>query len=601
MQTISNSPNLEWQLANGMVSQHLIKVWEFDIEVIKWLDGKRNRAFNKMFLHPIESGNYIELNKKDNRDHHGYIIKFKDLVNVRVIEEIVGSIRKRPDLLLELSFGGNFSDDAVSHNHTIIINVEDKHAFGIVDLLKRFKDMEEDGAYWTKSKIIYRTADGQQRSTEIFLEAPFFAQDEMILWVYMIKEKDKKSVIYIRLLTNFRIFEYNYKLHVGRAKALKDIEDVLVTNVVDKKRDKSDYQYGIFIDSNSALDTNGKNTTKIKTIGDVAFITKEGQFVKFYNVSNPEYIAQIVKMQKEKILSFETNIQVDKKTPNWKGSFSNEPFHIPTLLGEGWCAICNKELGFMRYTPKKEWYIDGQLCSECFENPTKLGVRQISSEEDSKYACVMCGKNVYYFEFESENLCFSCFEQKYGKVLLTANRAEYYGGHKVHLAGGTFSEYESGKMYLTEVYLIFAKGNKDVSKRWEIMIPLSSVMIEQWNVKGESRRKQITAGGLSSNNIAFGGGAIHETGQRHRLAIPYIDENSIVQQPVFGVSSFGGKDIRIWAEKLYEQLVKVKQRSPQNIQTDDDNDDPIAVLKLRFAKGEISKKEYEEMRKMIES
>jgi hypothetical protein len=59
-------------------------------------------------------------------------------------------------------------------------------------------------------------------------------------------------------------------------------------------------------------------------------------------------------------------------------------------------------------------------------------------------------------------------------------------------------------------------------------------------VKGESRR-QITAGGISSGNIAFGGGAIHETGQRHRLLIPYLDENGIVQQPVFGISSFGGE------------------------------------------------------------
>ena len=41
------------------------------------------------------------------------------------------------------------------------------------------------------------------------------------------------------------------------------------------------------------------------------------------------------------------------------------------------------------------------------------------------------------------------------------------------------------------IVLIFAKGNKDVSKRWEIIIPLSSVLIEQWNVKGESRRKQL--------------------------------------------------------------------------------------------------------------
>ena len=108
-----------------------------------------------------------------------------------------------------------------------------------------------------------------------------------------------------------------------------------------------------------------------------------------------------------------------------------------------------------------------------------------------------------------------------------------------------------------------------------------------------------------ADNIAFGGGVIHETGQRHRLLIPYVDENGIVQQPVFGVSSYGGKDIRKWAETLYEQLVEEKQQQSlrmlsENIQTDKDSD-PIAVLKLRYAKGEITKEEYEEMRKTIES
>ena len=123
--------------------------------------------------------------------------------------------------------------------------------------------------------------------------------------------------------------------------------------------------------------------------------------------------------------------------------------------------------------------------------------------------------------------------------------------------------------------------------------------------KGWVKTKAIAAGGISSDNIAFGGGAIHETGQRHRLVVPYVDENGIIQQPVFGISSYKGKEIRIWAEELYKQLVEEKHRWSQvideKIQTDDDNDDPIAILKLRFAKGEISKKEYEEMRKMIES
>lgn len=87
----------------------------------------------------------------------------------------------------------------------------------------------------------------------------------------------------------------------------------------------------------------------------------------------------------------------------------------------------------------------------------------------------------------------------------------------------------------------------------------------------------------SSGNIAFGGGTIHETGQRHRLSVPYVDENGIVPQPVFGVSSYKGKEIRRWAEKLYEQLVEEKQTSShvvvnENIQTDGDKDDPTHFL-----------------------
>jgi hypothetical protein len=37
------------------------------------------------------------------------------------------------------------------------------------------------------------------------------------------------------------------------------------------------------------------------------------------------------------------------------------------------------------------------------------------------------------------------------------------------------------------------------------------------------------------------------------------------------------------------------------LKKDGDNDDPLYILKIRLAKGEITKAEYEEMRKIIES
>ena len=87
MQTISKSPNLEWQLSNGIVSNQVIRKWEFNIQVIKWLDGKKNKTFDKILLYPIESGNYIELRKKEGHitleGHVGYIIELKNLFDIK--------------------------------------------------------------------------------------------------------------------------------------------------------------------------------------------------------------------------------------------------------------------------------------------------------------------------------------------------------------------------------------------------------------------------------------------------------------------------------------------------------------------------------------
>jgi hypothetical protein len=245
--------------------------------------------------------------------------------------------------------------------------------------------------------------------------------------------------------------------------ALKNIEDIEVTVREDNKKgiSKSETQYGIFTEVHKTIQFNLTNTARVRTIGDITFIANGEPFATFRSIGNPEDIASIVEMEKGNILLLETQAKRNIRTYDWKGK---DPFDIVSILGTSICALCHKKLGLV-YSPKKEWHIVGKLCGKYFRNPTRLGIRQISSEEDSQFACHMCRTNVFSFEFESENLCFSCFEQKYGKVLLNADRGEYYWGHKVHLSGGTWSDYESGKMYLTEEYFIFAKGNKDVSKR----------------------------------------------------------------------------------------------------------------------------------------
>ncbi|MGA7370096.1 MAG: hypothetical protein WBX01_13280 [Nitrososphaeraceae archaeon] len=158
--------------------------------------------------------------------------------------------------------------------------------------------------------------------------------------------------------------------------------------------------------------------------------------------------------------------------------------------------------------------------------------------------CRLCLRDKSYFYYNSEKLCRNCFENRWGRIIIDKQSAEYYGGHKAHLAGGLFTKAEYGSLYLTQKYVLFIHYDKDPSESWEIIIPLSSIITERWRIEEESRRKQVAAGGSGWENIGFGTGVIYETGKAHHIVIPYMDENGIPQESRFGISSFQGKAIR---------------------------------------------------------
>jgi hypothetical protein len=136
---------------------------------------------------------------------------------------------------------------------------------------------------------------------------------------------------------------------------------------------------------------------------------------------------------------------------------------------------------------------------------SELGINEVIWGELDKL-CTICIKYRPELKFNNENICTHCFEEKYGKISLKEETGEYHGGHKVHLAGGSFGDYEYGRMYLTDKYRIFAKGNKNPFKRWETEIPINSIVLEQWGVKAETRRKHIVGGSTAvTSNFAFGG------------------------------------------------------------------------------------------------
>jgi hypothetical protein len=177
--------------------------------------------------------------------------------------------------------------------------------------------------------------------------------------------------------------------------------------------------------------------------------------------------------------------------------------------------------------------------------------------------CSKCVKDNYVFQFRSVgNLCSNCFGEQYGKTLLQADKVEYYGGHKDQpLSGILGKNSQSGKMFLTENYVIFARDDKQISKRWEIFIPLSSVILN-WDIEQQHRQKYAQWEATNYNNFGFGCGFIRESKKIYHLVVPYVDASGTPQEPEFSIQG-----IRKWASELYKMSIRAKVDFPEQQST----------------------------------
>ena len=54
----------------------------------------------------------------------------------------------------------------------------------------------------------------------------------------------------------------------------------------------------------------------------------------------------------------------------------------------------------------------------------------------------------------------------------------------------------------------FATEDTNPLKRWEIVIPLNSVIVQRWTMEEEARRSQVLGGGAFVDDIGLIGGGI---------------------------------------------------------------------------------------------
>ncbi|MHB8546321.1 MAG: AlbA family DNA-binding domain-containing protein [Nitrosotalea sp.] len=109
--------------------------------------------------------------------------------------------------------------------------------------------------------------------------------------------------------------------------------------------------------------------------------------------------------------------------------------------------------------------------------------------------------------------------------LIVKSFAQYHGGYKPKIVGGIMSSFNVGMIYVFKDHFVFKPDVAQSSNYWEIVIPISSVIIDNWSYDGKSISKNSSKDGVGIEKISG----------TDYLVIPYLDNDGILQRPKFGI------------------------------------------------------------------
>ena len=260
-----------------MVSNDLLGKSEYDIEIVKWIDGSANdQKINKMILRPIEAGNMIELCTGKNTQ---FTITSGALYSVGVMEDTKKGFlgRKKQDLLLEVKFYDNEQRQKQQQDlSSVLLNVEDKQVQEIMQYIQGIKDLVNMKNYWSQ---VYGL--------------PFLLEGESIIWSNLQTEGTiNKRATWLEVITNHRILQYSFQEHAPNYVTLSALEDVVVMN--QKRMSKSSHYAGYGRSKYHIAGTGGGTSTGI-TIGDIVFVSQGKPIITLHQVQDPRGLAKLVK------------------------------------------------------------------------------------------------------------------------------------------------------------------------------------------------------------------------------------------------------------------------------------------------------------------
>ena len=260
-----------------MTEQHLpptslVKEYDYPAQIVNSSLMKKNGNLEhakKLIITPIELGNSIEFRGKDDRVI--LRIPIKSISHAYKTTRIIKYwFRKALDLLIKVQFR-----DQQQNEQTVVVNVEDRYVDAIVNKITELKDVDNQ-EYWLKRTFIL--ADPRKIVT-IRPRTPFLGENEKVLWINEeLDEVTNKNTVKLQVITDVRVFEYDFKTHVCHYLALSDLDDIKISN---KK----------WISSITKINSKKKTTI----VGDLTFVSQQKTDIMFSDVNDPYSLARLVK------------------------------------------------------------------------------------------------------------------------------------------------------------------------------------------------------------------------------------------------------------------------------------------------------------------
>ncbi len=352
-------PDTNWRLTNSIVAPELIKSFEYRAQILRWIDGNPSDYYNRIIIHPIEKGSFIEIRNE------GDAKATVKLNIVEIIPSIVWSTdfmrAKSNDTKLQLTHYNQDKSNLINPaqiEEVIIMNLFDSVKDNPYHMLNTLKNIENNSLYWLRVDVRV-----DQFKRDLYPLVPFYGLNEHISWYNMLmyNEGNTFKVKKFQAITNVRLLTYDYDIHEGRTLSFEQFDSVEVRPSVER----GDYLYS----TDEGIFTSPIKPSKFKNLS----FSKD---VTLLREGTPVFTFQAVQ-EHEKLLNVIQGIQNQFVKPHQES--------IPTVSNSSKslnlrCAHCGKNVT-----------IDSKFCNYCGARMTPMCSKCNHQNPAGSEFCSNCG------------------------------------------------------------------------------------------------------------------------------------------------------------------------------------------------------------------